>query len=849
MRGRRLPGLAFVLGMASAYPGPLSAQAPAAEPVLIELTIGRIASRTVQAYRSADEALIPLGAFFDLAEIRANRRPDGGLDALLQPGNVPFVVEPATHQVRIGKQKLDLGADKLMADGSDTYLATATLATALGIEWDVSWPDLQVAVIEPGSLPIARRLRREAMLKAQLDHASETQYTGLELGLERPRVDGLTVDYSVLAPTTGLSGSAYSTTMGLDVMGGSLALGLESQGPGQGPRSEASWTGVWRDSRYLTQLSLGDAFASGPRGRTLRGFSLTNAAYVQAPTVGDVPFAGTLGAGWTVEAYRGGRLIGFDSVNALGQFRFDVPIQYGENPVDFVAYGPFGEVREFNQTYRVASDGLPANHFEYAVSGGECRTTLCSATGNLDLRYGLTTRWTLRGGVDQFWRDSLGNLSHPYVGVTGTISNAFQVDGEAVANAVLRGAVRYEPSVNLQLQAEVNRFAQGVVAPILTPAGRQSQWTLTGFLRPLSELGATYLEASLDHINAGATDLTSGRLGGSLQFSGIRLLPAVRFQRQIGAGPTESQTFYGVNSFVLPQPSLGKVLGSLSARTSFEVEQGVGPSSASGYLGATLMRGLRGEAGVSWFRGSKGPALSLLVAAELPTVRSYTTVTAGGGNQALGSQYVTGSAIYDRARGGVDFSGSSALSRGGVSGRVFLDANGNGRLDPGEELLPNVRVIVGPTFSFSDTNGTFKVWDLLPYEPTSVTVDSTTLTSPLWVPAFARVQVEPSPNRYRIVDIPILPGGVVEGRVTSPDGRSLAGISVVLKHKASGEQRVLTTFSDGSFYAIGVRPGDWELTVDRKCLEVLKASAEPLKFTLTPSVEGTTVSGLEVVLH
>ena len=37
-----------------------------------------------------------------------------------------------------------------------------------------------------------------------------------------------------------------------------------------------------------------------------------------------------------LEAYRGGRLISFDSVNALGQFSLDVPIQYGENPVDFI---------------------------------------------------------------------------------------------------------------------------------------------------------------------------------------------------------------------------------------------------------------------------------------------------------------------------------------------------------------------------------------------------------------------------------------------------------------------------------------------------------------------------------
>src|SRR4030095_12390432 len=111
--------------------------------------------------------------------------------------------------------------------------------------------------------------------------------------------------------------------------------------------------------------------------------------------LGQLPFTQTLGPGWEIEAYRGGRLISFDSVNALGQFSLDVPIQYGENPVDFIAYGPFGEVRQYNRTYRVSADVIPEGRFEYAVSGGACRGEApCSATGNVDLRLGITPRIT-----------------------------------------------------------------------------------------------------------------------------------------------------------------------------------------------------------------------------------------------------------------------------------------------------------------------------------------------------------------------------------------------------------------------------------------------------------------------
>ena len=844
---------AAVAALVLALPGLLTAQAGEPEAVIVELQLGRLTSRTVDAYRLGDLALVPFSAFTDLAELRLVRREDGALETMVQPGNLPLVLDPASRTWQLGRARHSFQDGEFLPTPTELFVSTGFLAQAFGLEWAVSWEDLQVTALDPAPLPLARRVRREAYLSARLDRGAAQAAPGLRLGLERPRMDGLVFDYSVITPmNSALDNGAYSGTLGLDVFGGSFVAGLQSEGGAdRGLRSDLSWTGIWRQSRWLSQVRVGDGYATGPRTRTLRGASISNSPYVRPATIGVLPFQGQLGQGWTVEAYRGGRLIGFDSVNALGQFRFDVPVQYGENPVDFVAYGPFGEVREFNRTYRMQDAGLPRGQFEYSASLGGCRGPQCSATGNVDLRYGLSPRWTLGAGVDRFWRDSAGSLTHPYLSATGVVGNALLLEGEAVGDAVLRGAVHVEPSVNLRVSAEAYRFAESVRHPILTPEGRTSQYTLTAFLRPGMSLGGPWLEASLDRITTAAGPLTSGRLGASLQAGNARLLPAIRFQRQAVGSLSSSQTFVGMNAFMLPEPRLGPVLGSLTARASVEFQRGTGAANASMYLGRSLTRGLRAEVGSSWFRGA-GAALSFMLAAELPTVRSYTTVNSGPAG-ATGSQYIAGSAIYNPSRQGVDFSGTGALQRGGVTGRVFLDANGNGVYDADDQPLAGVQVVVGYLVTHSDSSGAYRAWDLLPFEPVRVTVDSATIPSPLWVPVIGTASVEPSPNRYRRLDIPVVPAGVVEGRVTWADStrlsRPTAGIALVLTHRETGERREVVTFSDGSFYALGLRAGPWDVTVTPGCLAILAASSDPVSFTMLTTAEGGSVSDVVIRLR
>ena len=517
-----------------------------------------------------------------------------------------------------------------MVKSDEQYLSTKVLSELLDVGFAVNWSELTVTLLDADSLPVGRRIARERA-HALFRGGGQSAGPDLALGMERTRWDGMVLDYSILAPSQDLLGNgAYSAGLGLNLGGGSLETRVASAGPPRGGdvRVDASWTGVWRRSRYVTQLRLGDGLSTGPRPRSVRGFSLSNAPFFRPSLFGDIGFQGALGPGWEIEAYRGGRLIALDSADATGRFSMDLPVEYGENAMDFVAYGPFGEIRRFNQNYRVSTDVIPERRVEYGLAVGGCRAVECRANANLDLRYGLTRQWTVRGGVDQFWRDSLPGLFHPYLGVGGTLGSAWGVEVEGVASAVIRGALRYEPSQDLRLGTEYHDFASGTVAPILTPAGRHTQWTTNALARPFRSRDDLYFEATLDRITAANGVTTSGRLGVSLYASRFQLAPAVRHVRYSDpTGRATTESYASLNTFSLPFPELGPVFGRISSRTNWEVDGGGKLSLAGGYLSRELGPHLHMEAGAIWSRGL-GTMLSLFLSTQLPTVRATTSITA-----------------------------------------------------------------------------------------------------------------------------------------------------------------------------------------------------------------------------
>jgi hypothetical protein len=818
------------------------------EPVVIELRLGRITGATVQAFRVRSEVLLPLSQFFQLAEIRHRITPDGLLEAAIDPGNHRIVIDPHRDSLEYDGRLLPIEREFRRFEAPELYLGSERLGDLLGLMFVVDWVELTVTVVDPGNLPIGQRLRREAAREAFLRHTNGLR-PDVTLGLQRPAWGGVVLDYSLIAPSTDLAGTSYGFGLGADVAGGSLEMLLQSVGPAdQGDVDlDASWTGVWRENRWVTQLRLGDVPATGPRGRAVQGFAVTNAPYVRPSVLGALRYDGYLEPGWSVEAYQGGELVAYDSATAAGGFAIDLPVRYGENPVDFVAYGPFGEVRQFNRTYRVLTELLPARRFEYGLSGGRCPnvTLICDATANLDLRYGATRRWTVQGGVDQYWRDSLPDRTYPYVSVVGNPTNAWSVQGDVVGSALARGLVRFEPNIDLRLEGEYVHFRSDS-ASVVTVPGRRSQWALSGFLRPRTRTGFFFFDGRAEQIATDAGTLTRTRLGASIQTNEVRLLPYLRTERaDVSVGDLE---FAGLGTFIMPSPRWGGAfLSQVLLRTTTEFERQAGLASWSAFVSRPLAKRVRLEVGAGWLRGNAGVTYTVTLTAYLQAMRAVTSVFALPDQPVSATQFLQGSVLWDPRSDRLGVAPGPSLERSGLRGHVFIDENANGLRDVREPAVADARVQVGSLSARSDSSGAYHVWDLVPFEPVLVSVDSLSLASPLLVPLVARTSIVPGPNRFRALDIPIVESGIIEGRVVR-DGAGVGGVTLLLTDARDGSRRSLVTFGDGAFYLMGVKPGEYELTVAAQVLDVLVVDAQPLRFSLAPTLTGIGRTDLEIRL-
>ncbi len=102
---------------------------------------------------------------------------------------------------------------------------------------------------------------------------------------------------------------------------------------------------------------------------------------------------------------------------------------------------------------------------------------------------------------------------------------------------------------------------------------------------------------------------------------------------------------------------------------------------------------------------------------------------------------------------------------GRVTGAVFADWNGNGRLDPDEEPVDGVAVSLGPLGSASTSaGGRFSITGV-PVGPREVSLDLATVPALFDPPDAARVTAEVSKNAAADVSFGLLPLGAVEGTV------------------------------------------------------------------------------------
>jgi hypothetical protein len=186
---------------------------------------------------------------------------------------------------------------------------------------------------------------------------------------------------------------------------------------------------------------------------------------------------------------------------------------------------------------------------------------------------------------------------------------------------------------------------------------------------------------------------------------------------------------------------------------------------------------------------------------------------------------------------------------------MFVDKNGNGAFDGGEETIHDVDLNLGQAaFIDKGDSGMTFVRRLLPYTRYNVDIVESSISNPLWVPKAYSFSVIAEPNIYKSIDVPFYATGVLDGSVLMQTGSTLEavpGIEIHVQSINSKYKKDIRIFADGTFYQMGVPPGQYIAYVDSTQLGILGASCDPpiRSFDVRITTEGDYIEGMKFLLN
>ncbi|HEX8245731.1 MAG TPA: hypothetical protein VF541_19620, partial [Longimicrobium sp.] len=598
----------------------------------------------------------------------------------------------------------------------EVFLSPAALGRVLGAEVQVDWENVSILFGGRSDFPAVRRSADAARREGDLRSAGGALRQEPEPDVPYPsRNGGWTAGWGVSGDwTDGAFRGRGRGALGAALLGGSIEGGGTAAFDSGGVRfvdPYGTYERAFPRSRVVRQLQLGDVLSDGLITRPFFGAAVTNEPVYAPRFFGEALIRPVVPAGWEYEVYQGDYLVGV-STRGSGE-PIPTPIGYGTTPVRVRLLGPAGQERIEELTFLVPAVQVPPGEWRYFAGAGACRTDDCTGFGYADLRRGMSRTLTLGAGVDHTARRDSAAETHPY-GIF---------------------AWNPRPELRAELRARAGSFVHGE----LQRYGRYGGWRLAGGWK--RQEGFSTLTAPQWFTEAGGTVKVG--LPGRGQLLGVSLrtrgdspgsldawqASATSGYRRLQLTAAYERGFQALDVATLqahlfvPRYILSS-LKDLNLTSRVDWSPG-GLQTAS--LGAMFRPRERASVTVSagWNGQARQPELAIALVTRTPTAYVQTNAYSQGARRGA---FVSAGGGVALGAGGIVASPFETMGRGGVSGRVFYDENGNGVMDPGEQPAADVPVAVGGERAKSDAGGRYRSWGLLPYAVLPMGVDTLNLT-------------------------------------------------------------------------------------------------------------------------
>ncbi len=696
----------------------------------------------------------------------------------------PFKLDTKKSEVTIAGETSRIAPEDISASAEDILVSTALVEKWAGLIIGLDLQGLALAFKGERPLPIEEKERRKKLpkyaasstdvaqlpLKEEPYHIFSKPYLDVNIGAGASRLDG----NSPMRST-----SAWSAIGAGDMLGFSSRIfasgNWDSDGTGE-PLNALRLTFGREDPDGhvlglpgVRSVEFGDVDAVNlpllGGGVQEQGVYLSNRLAGDITTQSRMDIRGDTLPGWDVELYNNESLLGIQTAGNDGRYTFPAVFLFeGENVMRLVFYGPQGETREEIRRIVSHASSIAAGESKWETSLTRTNESTYNAQDSnspidgdphLTARYeysfgpqgsvnmGVTHRSEL-GGTASATKDYVqAGLATNLAGALVTADAAYDVDGEYVADVLARRSFG-QHQTGLQLQHSSGAFPQGglasfapenlVQANIRGPFADHflglSNISYTGDAGYSTGSGGVKTMQAGASLNGRAGNLTAST---SLNYTnsetlGVgtspedRLSGATSLRGNVGRGRWRLSTDYGVQPFDLHNvaanytyPFTPQLQGVAEVR--HQTDDGL----------STL------ELSARW----RHDKFVLSPRVEVDTDEQL-TMGVNMNFSLADDPYGEGYSMYNRG----------LTSTGGVAARVYLDKNGDGIFNTGDELLPDVdvRSLQSGGRGTTGEKGVAFIPSLQRGVRTDIVVEPETLPDPYYQPSTAGNSVRPRPG-------------------------------------------------------------------------------------------------------
>lgn len=779
------------------------------------------------------------GIFVDLAEasellefaIEVNAQ-EGTATGFFINSDKTFDLNLDAGEVTIEGETIPVRADDVRRLDDGILVHSDTFAIWFNVRLEVDFRELAVDVIPGTPIPLQQRFERQKRI-AGLRRGRRSEPTLPPVDDPYRLIDWPFADIRLQSSIQDVPGQELRTTQNYSVVGrGDLGLATGEfffSGTRDDILSSARLTlrredptGGLLGPLQATRVEAGDVVAPGlPVGGPGVGAFVTNNTTGIQNLGTSTDFSGLEQPGTDVELYRNGILLYLQTVGDDGRYEFrDVPLVLGTNEFRLVFYGTLGDVREERASRTVSSVGRLTNLPTYSAAlfkpgdplfpleptSPERGPIASAVTAQRSFSNGVTASTGL-SFVDA-GKPSTGELdvgiSGPFLGGLASLDTTTSFDTGWDATATFRTQFRGQ-SIGLRTsttQASGSSISNAISATssgLIPIRGSFSLPYNASVGRVFSANGTVSDTASLSN----STGLGRFRLSNSLEWSRLDL-PSAPEQRSLTGTIANSVFLFPVNFRV------GASYRIIETRRLQRVD---------GDINWNINNRSQARFGYQRFLLSQREAYSLGGSYRFDRFILSPTLTYDSNDQFFALLSVSFAAGREPISGRVTTAGSTFTGGGAVAARVYRDENLNRQLDPGEELLEDVRVEAVHSNKSDNTNedGIAFIQRLPPYVPTDVRVRSGSLPDPFLAPLEPGRSVLPRPGRTNVIDFPIALTTEIEGsvlalrRVDDKELSPLPGVIVELRNEEGEVVASEQTLFDGFFLFLNVFPGTYTI--------------------------------------